>query len=141
MDLTFRVGDMTVTFHKTRHETDGYLDLYELTLPPGSRSFVPHFNREFDETIIGMDGISHWVLNGTHSELAPGEQLFIPRGTTHSVVNLHQTAARLMVLVTPGMLGPEYFRELAAVDRLSGKPDPSKFAAVMARYGVTPVTP
>ncbi len=30
---TIRVGEMSVTFLKTRHETDGAFDLFELTCP------------------------------------------------------------------------------------------------------------
>jgi len=141
MPQTFRIGDMTVTFHKTRQETQGALSLYELTIPAGSRSFVPHFQRDYDETIFGLEGISHWVLDGRHIEIGPGEQLHIPRGVTHAVVNLHQSAVRIMCLITPGLLGPEYFQELAAVDEQGGQPNPAEFAAIMARYGVIPVTP
>jgi mannose-6-phosphate isomerase-like protein (cupin superfamily) len=139
MAATFQIGDMSLTFHLTRHETGGAMDLYELILPVGSRSFVPHFHREYEETIIGVDGISHWVLDGEHIEIGPGEKLVIQRGVVHCVLNLHQTPARMMCLTTPGMLGPEYFRDLSEVDPSSENPDPAKFAAVMARYGVIPV--
>lgn len=144
MSPAIRVGDLTVTFHKTRHETDGAFDLYEMTIPVGSRMFMPHFHRDYDETIMGIDGISHWVLDGRHIEIGPGEELFIKRGTVHSVVNLHQSAARVMCLITPGKLGPEYFQELAAVAYNSDQPNSANTladaAAVMARYGVIPVT-
>ncbi len=141
MHPTIRIGDLTVTFHKTRHETQGALDLYELTIPAGARNFTPHLHRDYDETILGLDGISHWVLDGRHIELGPGEELFIARGVTHFVLNLLPSPARMMCLATPGLLGPEYFQELAAVSHERGVPNAADLAAVMARYGVIPVTP
>ncbi len=141
MPAAIRVGDLTITFLKSRHETQGALDLYELTIPAGARTFTPHLHREYDETIFGVDGITHWVLDGCHMELGPGEQLYIARGVTHTAVNLHMSPARVMCLVTPGKLGPEYFRELAAVEYEHGQPDAAALATIMARYGVIPVTP
>jgi hypothetical protein len=44
--------------------------------------------------------------------------------------------------VTPGILGPEYFREVAAIvgAAMSGPPDLAAIAQVMRRHGLTPAT-
>jgi hypothetical protein len=68
MHNTIRVGEMSVTFLKTRHETEGALDQ------------------------------------------------------------------------TPGVMGPEYYLEIAALYRANRHPDLASIGAIMSRYGVVPVT-
>ncbi|NDR75258.1 cupin domain-containing protein, partial [Klebsiella pneumoniae] len=40
----------------------------------------------------------------------------------------------------PGALGPQYFREMAAL-LTGGAPDPAKMKETMLRYGLVPVAP
>src|SRR5215467_3273162 len=138
MHETIRVGEMSVTFRLTRHETGNTLDMFELIMPPIASVIVPHIHREYDEMILGMDGISTWTLNGTIIDLHPGDLLFIPRGAPHFFANLHDTPARMMCLQTPGVMGPEYYREMAKYFR-ADMPDVAAISAVMNRYGVIPM--
>ena len=50
--------------------------------------------------------------------------------------------AKALAVVTPGILGPDYFREIAAVlDAAAGAPpDLDAIAAVMRSHGLTPGT-
>jgi quercetin dioxygenase-like cupin family protein len=141
---TIRVGEMSVTFLKTRHETKGALDLFELTIPPFARVPLPHLHRKYDETIFGVDGTVTWTLKGERedepTEVRRGTTLFIPRGTPHSYANLTHTTARILCLQTPGVLGPEYYLEIAALYRTSPHPNLAGIGAIMSRYGVVPVT-
>jgi mannose-6-phosphate isomerase-like protein (cupin superfamily) len=140
MHQPIHVGNLSVTFLKSRHETQGCFDLFELTVPPFAFLNVPHLHREYDETIIGMNGVASWNIDGSKIDVKPGEQLHIPRGTVHSYSNLHNSTCRMMCLLTPGLVGPEYFREMAAVLRSGGPPDIAGIANVMMRYGVIPAT-
>src|ERR1700679_1114961 len=56
MHRTICVGEMSVTFLKTRHETAGAFDLFELTIPPFGRIPLPHIHRKYDEPIFAVDG-------------------------------------------------------------------------------------
>jgi quercetin dioxygenase-like cupin family protein len=138
MHETIRVGEMTVTFRVTRHETGNMLDMFELIIPPIASVVVPHVHREYDEMILGMDGISTWTLNGAIIQLKPGERLVIPRGTAHFFSNLHDTPARMMCLQTPGVMGPEYYLEIAKHYHTDA-PDVASISDVMNRYGVIPM--
>jgi mannose-6-phosphate isomerase-like protein (cupin superfamily) len=140
MHQPIHVGNLSITFLKSRHETEGCFDLFELTVPPFASLNVPHLHREYDETIIGMNGIASWNIEGKKVDVTPGQQLHIPRGTVHSYSNLRSSTCRMMCLLTPGLVGPEYFREMAAVLRGDGPPDIAGIANVMARYGVIPAT-
>jgi hypothetical protein len=41
-------------------------------------------------------------------------------------------------ILSPGMLGPQYFRDMAGL-MSSGAPDPAKMKETMMRYGLVPV--
>jgi quercetin dioxygenase-like cupin family protein len=138
MQETIRVGDMSITFLRSRHETESVLDLFEVTIPPQIDLIVPHLHREYDETVIGMDGITTWTVDGKQTRLRPGEQLFVPRGVVHTWGNRQQSTARMMCILTPGLVGPEYFLEIAAVLNVIGPPDLAQLGTIMTRYGVVP---
>ena len=72
MHETIRVGELSVTFLKTRLETGNSLVMYEMTLPPTTGAPVPHIHRDHDEIILGMNGITTWTLNEEVIELHPG---------------------------------------------------------------------
>jgi quercetin dioxygenase-like cupin family protein len=131
---------MSVTFLKTRHETGDALDLFELTLPPFARVPLPHIHRTYDETIFGVDGTITWTLGDQPTEVRRSVTLFIPRGTPHFYANLTHKTARILCLQTPGVVGPEYYLEIAALYRTNPHPDLAGIAAIMSRYGVVPVT-
>jgi quercetin dioxygenase-like cupin family protein len=140
MHNTIRVGEMSVTFLKTRHETNGAIDLFELTIPPFARVPLPHIHRKYDETVFGVDGTITWTLCDESTQVRRGITLFIPRGTPHFFANLTHTTARILCLQTPGVMGPEYFLEIAALYRTSPHPNLAGIGAIMSRYGVVPIT-
>jgi hypothetical protein len=73
-------------------------------------------------------------------ELAPGQALCIPRGAVHGFANDSAVDARVLTIVSPAEIGPEFFREMAEViDGAQGAPpDRAKLAEIMHRYGLTP---
>lgn len=140
MHPLIHVGGVSITFLKTRHETHGVLDLFEMIIPPTSHVVLSHLHRDYDETVIGLNGITTWTIDGTDYKLPRGEQLFIPRGAVHTYANRHKATARLMFILTPGLIGPEYFQDLATVINVDGPPNPAAIGSVMTRYGVVPAT-
>jgi Cupin domain len=81
-----------------------------------------------------------WTIEGTATDVGPGEALCIPRGTVHHFDNTRDVDARALAIVTPGILGPDFFREVAAILDAAdgGPPDLAAIAAVMGRHGLTP---
>ena len=86
------------------------------------------------------DGVLIWTVEGTPTDVGPGQALCIRRGAVHQFENTTDAEARALAVVTPGILGPDYFREVAAVVEAaaSGPPDLARIAAVMSRHGLTP---
>jgi hypothetical protein len=59
-----QLGRMTVTFIMSERQTCGYLDVFEVTLPADGRIIVPHRHPDCDDTVIGLDGITSWTVDG-----------------------------------------------------------------------------
>jgi quercetin dioxygenase-like cupin family protein len=116
--------------------------VFEFDVPAGGKVPAPHSHDGYEETIYGLNGTLVWTVEGQVHEVAPGEVLCIPRGAVHQFDNLGDLDARALAIVTPGILGPDYFREVAAVldAAAGGPPDPAAIAAVMRRHGLTPVS-
>ena len=76
----------------------------------------------------------------TLTRSSPRRRGWITRGVVHHFDNTHDVDAKALAVVTPGILGPDYFREVAAVFEAAagGPPDLAAIAAVMSRHGLTP---
>jgi quercetin dioxygenase-like cupin family protein len=132
-----RFGAIELRFLCDKHSTNGSLDMFEMTLPSGNRMPVAHYHRDWDETIYGLTEVVTFTVEGQIHAVGPGETLFIPRGKVHAFDNTSGATATCLVTLTPGVLGPEYFREMAGL-AMGGAPDPGKLREVMLRHGLVP---
>ena len=137
-----RVGEVAVRFLLEGEQSGGSVAVFEFDVPAGSRLAAAHSHDGFEETIYGVEGTLVWTVEGEAHEVGPGEALFIRRGAVHQFANVGDLDAKALAIVTPGNLGPEYFREVAAVldAAAGGPPDPAAIAAVMRRHGFTAVS-
>ena len=135
-----RVGQMAIRFLVKGEETAGSVAVFEFDVPAGAKVAAAHSHDGYGETIYGLEGTLTWTIEGTPTDVGPGEALFIPRGTVHQFDNTHDVDAKALAIVTPGSLGPDFFREVAAVldAAAGGPPDLAAIAAVMRRHGLTP---
>jgi quercetin dioxygenase-like cupin family protein len=141
MSNAITIGDVEVRF-LLESAAGGSVAVFEFTVPGGARVPIAHSHDGYEETIYGLDGTLTWVVGDRRIEVAPGDVLCIPRGVVHRFENEHGRDARMLAIVTPGVLGPDYFRELAAVidaaAAAGGPPEPDALADVMRRHGLTP---
>ena len=134
------VGDLTIRFLVDAHESGGSVAVFEFDVPAGSRVPVAHSHDAYEETLYGLAGVLTWTVDGTEIEVGPGQTLCIPRGAVHHFDNSGTVDATALAIVTPGVLGPDYFREAAdVIAAADGPPDVAAIAAVMRRHGLTPV--
>ncbi len=136
-----QAGQIEIRFLLESKDTDGRLAAFEFTVPAGAKVPVPHSHERYDETIYGLGGVMTFIVNGRVTEVAPGEMLFIPRGAVHGFNNLKPGDAKALAVVTPALIGPEFFREMAAIINAGGPPDVEKLKAVMTRHGLVPAPP
>src|SRR5664280_3602113 len=114
-----RIGQIEVRYLLEGTDTNGTLALFECTIPPNVRVPAPHRHEAYDETIWGITGTCTFVVEVRELALAPGQALFISRGAAHQFVNRGSETVRFLAAVTPGVLSPDYFREVGAVVTLS----------------------
>jgi quercetin dioxygenase-like cupin family protein len=138
MNEVIRAGQLVITFLRSRHDTDGMLDMFEFLVPAGARVPAAHYHKSWDETVYGLDGKMTFTVDGVESVIGPGEHMFIRRGQVHQFVNRSSEDARALSVLTPGVIGPEYFRAIAAVVNAAGPPDLAKVKAVMLEFGLVP---
>ena len=135
-----RVGQLVIRFLLEGEASGGSVALFEFDVPAGARVPGAHSHDGYEETIYGLEGVLTWTLDGLQTEVGPGEVLCIPRGVVHRFDNTHDVDAKMLAIVSPGILRADYFRELAAVIEAAagGPPDPAALAEVMRRHGLSP---
>jgi quercetin dioxygenase-like cupin family protein len=135
-----RIGQIAIRFRLEGRESGGSVAVFEFDVAAGARVPASHSHNGFEETIYGLEGVLTWTLDGRQTDVGPGDVLCIRRGVVHRFDNDHEADSKMLAIVSPGLLGPEYFREIAEVvgAATGGPPDPAAVAEVMRRHGLTP---
>jgi quercetin dioxygenase-like cupin family protein len=135
-----RIGQLAIRFLVEGEASGGSVAVFEMDVPVGAKVPVAHSHDGYEETIYGIEGVLTLTVDGRKIDVGPRDALCVPRGVVHRFDNPHSAAARVLAIVSPGVLGPDYFREVAAVVKAAagGPPDPAALAEVMRRHGLTP---
>ena len=133
-----QVGQIGIRFLLESADTNGAVAMFEFTVPAGAKVPVPHSHQHYDETIYGVAGVVTFTVEGKPVDIGPGESCFIPRGAVHGFNNLKQTAVKALAIITPALLGPDFFRQAAAIVNAGGPPDVEKLKAVLLKHGLVP---
>jgi quercetin dioxygenase-like cupin family protein len=133
-----RIGALELRFLIDETRGSGDLVMFEFAVPAEARVPAPHFHRDVDEAVYGLEGTLTTTLDGRKHEVRPGDAVFVPRGSVHHHENLHPGTARALIVLTPGSIGRRYFEELAEAVNVPGKPDPARVEDVMLRHGLVP---
>jgi quercetin dioxygenase-like cupin family protein len=136
-----QVGALRVLFHVDADQSGGSVTVFECFAPAKARMPAPHSHDAFDETAFGLEGVTSFTVGGELIDLNPRESLFIRRRVIHGFDNMADVDARFLAIISPGLLGPNYFKEIAAVLGSGGPPDVEKIGEVMRRHGLTPAPP
>jgi quercetin dioxygenase-like cupin family protein len=136
-----QVGQIGIRFLLESADTNGAVAMFEFTVPVGAKVPVPHYHKQYDETIYGVEGVVTFTVEGKPVDIGPGETCFIPRGAVHGFNNFGQTAVKALAVITPALLGPDFFKEAAAIVNAGGPPDVEKLKAVLLKHGLVPVMP
>jgi len=135
-----KVGDLEIRFHVEASQTEGAATVFESRVPAGARVPVPHRHLGYDESVTCLTGECDFTIEGRAVKLRPGDPaLFVPRGQAHGFANHGTEEVRLFVVVTPGLLGPDYFRGVAEIVKAGGPPDRARIAAWMCEHGMEAV--
>jgi quercetin dioxygenase-like cupin family protein len=137
---TITVGALGVRFLIDAAGSNGSASVFECFVPASSKMPAPHSHDGFEETIYGLEGVTIWTIDGETVEVGPGEAVCVQRGKIHGFENHGSIDAKFLAIATPGLFGPEYFREIGEVlaATVGGPPDLVAIGAVMRRHGLTP---
>ena len=135
-----KIGPLGIRFLVEGEASGGTVAVFECDVPAGAKVPAAHSHDAYEETIYGLRGVMTWTVEGTPTEVGPGDVVCIPRGAVHRFDNNGDEDATVLAIVSPGILGPDYFRDVAAVVRAAagGPPDLAEIGAVMRRHGLTP---
>jgi mannose-6-phosphate isomerase-like protein (cupin superfamily) len=103
--------------------TDELLEL-EATYTGGGSPPPPHFHPAQDERFEVLAGTMQVRMDGAEREITAGDVLEIPRGTVHAMWNKTDEPAVVNWRTTPAGRTLDWFREVAAVLRGEGRPNP-----------------
>ncbi len=138
------IGPLGIRFLLTGHDSNNNASVFEVRVPRGQKLAAPaHRNDAYEEILYGIEGVLTWTVDGTPIAVGPGQALCIPRGAVHRFDNLGSEDAKQLVVITPAIMGPEYFREAAEVIGAAhgGPPDRAKMTDVFRRHGMTVAEP
>jgi quercetin dioxygenase-like cupin family protein len=133
---------MAIRFLLEGEQTAGSVAVFEFDVPADGKIAAAHSHDGYDETIYGLEGTLTWTVEGDETEVGSGEALFIPRGAVHQFANPGDVDAKALAIATPGIIGPDFFREAGAILEAAagGPPDLAALGAVMRRHGLTPAS-
>jgi quercetin dioxygenase-like cupin family protein len=135
---TIKIGQLELRFLLDGEDTNNQLVMFEMTIPPGAKVPVPHYHKEVDETLYGLEGTLTSIVDGKSIETEPGDRYFIPRGVVHHHDNKGTVVTRTLCVLTPASIGPAYFREIAGAIHPGIPPDPAAIKTIMLRHGLIP---
>lgn len=141
---TIKIGPLRIRFLLTSDDSNGNVSVFEFYVPAGQKLAAPaHKNVAYEEVLYGIEGVLTWTVNGTPIEVGPGQSLCIPRGAVHRFDNFGSQDVKQLVVISPAVMGPAYFRESAEVINaaVGGPPDREKMTDIFRRHGMTVAVP
>src|SRR5215510_13475077 len=107
-------GTLLIRFLLEGEQSGGSVAAFEFDVPSGAKVPIAHSHDGYEETVYGLEGVLTWTVDGVQIDVGPGDVLCLRRGAVHHFDNTGDADARMLAIVTPGVLGPDYFREIAA---------------------------
>ncbi len=139
---TISHGGLAVRFLVTGDQSNGSIAAFELTVAGSQRLPAPaHSHDHYEETMYGIEGVLTLTVDGHRYDIGPGQAVCIPRGAVHRFDNDTAENAKVLCVVTPAAIGPDYFREAFAIFGAGGPPDRARLMDLMRRFGLTPAAP
>jgi len=137
---SIKIGPLEIRFLLTGEDSGGSVSVFEVFVPIGQKLAAPaHKNDAYEEVLYGIKGVLTWTVDGTQIEVGPGQSLCIPRCAVHRFDNFGSEDVKQLAVITPAIMGPAYFREVAEAIGAAGggPPDRAKMMEVFQRHGMT----
>jgi mannose-6-phosphate isomerase-like protein (cupin superfamily) len=135
---TYQLGRITLTFKTSAADNAGAYTLCEAIEPPDSGAGL-HRHSTYDETHIVCAGRYQCQLGGERLTLGPGDMMFAPRGTPHSVKSIGPETGRELIISSPGGIFDAFIEDVVSSMAESGSPKSgpaADFRSIAAKYGI-----
>jgi mannose-6-phosphate isomerase-like protein (cupin superfamily) len=136
---SYTLGRITLTFKTTAVESAGAYTLCEAIEPPGSVAGL-HRHPTYDETHIIWEGRYECQLGDDTLKLGPGDMIFAPKGTPHSVMSIGPETGRELIISSPGGIFDAFIDEVVRSMIDGGSPSTpgpaGNFRTIAAKYGI-----
>ena len=130
------IGSLSMRFLVDGQDTTGHMAMAEMIVQPLAKVPPPHRHVDVDETIHILEGSLTYRVDDCVRVLNAGDHCFSPRGSVHHFSNPGDVPVRALVVFSPANIGPDYFREVAAVLGAGGPPNMDMMKSVMKRHGL-----
>jgi mannose-6-phosphate isomerase-like protein (cupin superfamily) len=136
---TYQLGRMTLTFKTTAVDNGNAYTLCETIEPPDSGAGL-HRHPSYDETHIICEGHFDCQLGERMLKVGPGDMMFVPKGTPHSVKSIGPETGRELIISSPGGIFDAFIDEIVTSVINGGSPSKpgqaTDFRAIAAKYGI-----
>lgn len=134
-----------ITFLITGEETGGAFFLAETQVVPGGGP-PPHVHSREDESFYLQEGALALNVGGKELRASAGDFIHIPRGTVHSLKNVGDQTAKLLVLATPAGIEGFFAEAFYPAADLAGIPQISesligRLMTAAPKYGLQLLSP
>jgi mannose-6-phosphate isomerase-like protein (cupin superfamily) len=104
-----------------------------LVSPPGGGP-GPHYHDREDEWFYIVEGRVSFLMNGTSTDLSPGDCVYSPRGSVHGFKNNTDQPIRVFINIAPS--GFERFFAEVAEEWAQPEPDMNRITTISEKYGL-----
>ena len=132
---SYQLGRITLTFKTSTPETGGAYTLCEAIEPPGAAAGL-HRHPTYDEMHIICEGHYECRLGDATLKLGPGEMIFAPRGTPHSIKSIGPESGRELIISSPGGIFDAFIEEVTGAMAAAQGGAPADFKAIASKYGI-----
>jgi len=133
---SYQLGRITLTFKTSAAETGGAYTLCEAIEPSGAAASL-HRHPTYDEIHIICEGHYECRLGESTLMLGPGEMMFAPRGTPHSIKSIGPETGRELIISSPGGIFDAFIEEVTRAMTVAAKGGRSvDFKAIAGKYGI-----
>ena len=129
-----------LTFHLTGEHTGGRNMLATIVAPVGDPGPTPHYHENEDECFLVQEGRMSFFIGGQWQEVATGTMVFAPKLSVHTLRNIGDTPARILVSASPAGF-EDFFAKCGEEFQKPGGPDMARILEISAEHGIHYVNP